>query len=522
MTADPNKESTAISFGRCDPAPHPLILEKQNLQRNATGDRRLLIRSKQQASLEYRAVLREATGSVACEVVDVHCGGIGVRVPGRSAAIRTQAVRMELFFGQRALASMDHVSLVWTAGDRAGFQFDTASARAAFATYETRPVRPSFTPVVIAADPFHMGLALNLRVREIGENAMLLETSLSNRHILDGTSFHSALLVLPGIGTTSVDFDVAYATADRQTIQVAGIFRRLSADGKKLLAQFFTFGLSVSYEMDSDAQIRELARSLQAIRQSGSAVRVENAGTATDYDAILRLRLDAYRSAGILQPDVSVSDMADEYDARSIIVVTKVNGLVVGTGRLIRCIDDKDRFLFEKDIPFETLGLERRQDFLEISRLAVHPALHGTDIVTKMFQEFVRQCTLNGKTALALGRTTQRKSYARMGMQTVSHELPHPLLAGETLAVMLLSPADFLAGRRMAPITRNLLLRDIIGTVVYANLLSPPKTQSLPKSRAVMEFLALWFASLRKPRARKRNIIKSTTETRSNVVDVTE
>src|SRR5205809_5161325 len=122
--------------------------------------------------------------------------------------------------------------------------------------------------------------------------------------------------------------------------------------------------------------------------------------------------------------------MADDSDQRSLHLVARVGGLVVGAARLIRCTVQADRFMFEKEIPFSAVTQEERGDFLEISRVAIAREFQRRSVFAALVTAVAREVIRGGyQFALCLARTAQRACYSKCGFRTVSREILHPPLS---------------------------------------------------------------------------------------------
>ena len=142
----------------------------------------------------------------------------------------------------------------------------------------------------------------------------------------------------------------------------------------------------------------------------------------------------------------------------------------MGTGRVIFCQAKRDRFFFEKDIPFESIGDADRLRYVEISKLAIEPGAQGSDLFGEIIKEFARHAILNNKAGICLGRTIQRRSYEKYGFRVASYEIPHPRLADQTLALMTWDGSMFLSGRTVTPSVRNDIVQAVAQTAAFAKI----------------------------------------------------
>jgi len=277
---------------------------------------------------------------------------------------------------------------------------------------------------------------------------------------------------LPGVGQVTGDLLItgAHFVHEHERLRFRVTATIPGQDGQ-LLKQFLAFG---HRKGDESAEPSYTIDRLRESRIAGVALRVEAVSSTSDYHAVLDLRHRAYAAADIVGPECRSCELGDEFDRRSLIFVARVNGVVIGTGRLIFCHEADDRFLCEKDIPFSALGSHRRTDFVEVSRLAVETALRKSDVMSALVKAFARHAILSGRSGVCLARTSQRGSYAKYGFELASYEIPHPRLAEQTLALMVWRPERFLEGSFAASEAQKRLVAEVRETVAYAGLERAP------------------------------------------------
>ena len=358
-------------------------------------------------------------------MLNLHSLGAKLRLDVGPILPDEQPLSLRLCYGNAAISIEQAPRIVWRDCADVGVSFQPLSDASAAGEGLGGRLKAEWFPTIVARDPLRLDLTAHFRVTRVVGNRVLLDTSLSNRHLLRGLRLREAWLVLPGAGPARADLTLtSFGVLDGRLCAWAEL-DGLDEAGRTMLAQFLSYALHHT----QDAVCAQVIRRLSGLPRVGPAVRVETLATAADYEALLGVRLRAYQHADIAGPEVMAQDMADEYDRRSIIMVGKVDGVVVATARLIRCNETGECFLFEEDIPFEALGNRKRSEFLELSRLAVEPDVQGTDIVIKLMKEIGRQLVLNRKLGICLARTTQRVSYAKFGCRTASYRDSPPQAA---------------------------------------------------------------------------------------------
>lgn len=427
-------------------------------------ERRALNRARSENSDEYKITVSIRGKQWPARVINLHCAGACIECERLTAWNGDVVDDLTIYYGKRALVTLDRVRWTWRSGSRAGFILGAAQA---CGTSGLITVKPHFEPTLCVPDPIKPDWMLFGRVSQISEECLRFRTSLSNRHLLPGTLLQDSIVRLPCLPDVVLQLRIANIEVECHQLGVVCGFSRPGRSHRRSLHQFSLFGLESG---GGTALYRPQDRARES-SAPGPGLRIEILSSGKDYREVLEIREAAYRDAGIIAESVTSKDFADEYDRRSIVIVARLNGRIIGTARLIRVDEPGQQFPFEDDVPAAALGPDSKYQYFETSRLAIHPDFQNTEVVLRLFQELGRQTILANRSAAALARTNQRKSYMQLGWEPVGREIPHPLLTGQTLQLMKLSQSKFLSGRNRSATAFELVVSPVIAALEYANVI---------------------------------------------------
>jgi Acetyltransferase (GNAT) domain len=348
-------------------------------------------------------------------------------------------------------------------------------------------VRPQFLPHVFAADPVKAEIGMTFRLLALADVECLLDSSPCNRHLLPGLELRRAQCYFPLLGTIAVDLELTGIGFIDGRLRLRAKMAAVSRDIRRQLGQFRAFACAEAGDKQPIRR-RDTIAQLRRTRLCGPGLRLDPISSSKEYRAVLELRHRAYLAADIVSSGTRSEDMADPMDLHSLILAARVNDVIVGTGRLIFCHESNHQFLFEKDIPFSAIGRLKRSDCVEVSRFAIDPELQDSDVMSAIVRGFARHAILTDKVGICLARTSQRASYAKYGFVLTSHEVPHPRLPGQTLALMMWTAEYFLAAAFARSKFQKQIISDVRQTAVFANLLRECSEQAADESTATRVF----------------------------------
>jgi predicted GNAT family N-acyltransferase len=296
---------------------------------------------------------------------------------------------------------------------------------------------------------------MHFKVRDISQDGLQLSTSLRNKFLLQGMRLNLAVSFPMG-SVVQINVEVMrvglkrFGSEDRLVLGTR--FEKIGDLARKVLGQYL-----IQFSN---------AESLNAVRLAGFAPESIASGTTfyylkseTDYRQVLDLRWKANEQAGQLGNITKAEDTGDMNDMRGRILVAKRNDKVIGTARL--------RFP-QLDEPLEcesylrwTNTLPRRDELIEVSRLATDRHFRASDLLAGMFKYACSTCITPERPWLVMSCMTKYKPfYEKIGFTDtgLSYKDPH---WSEPLNVMISDSYGVIKGLNVNPIYWNLIWKEV-------------------------------------------------------------
>lgn len=420
---------------------------------------------------------------VSAEVTDFHAFGLGLK-------LSTDDIQkfkgfhyidyVNLFYGNKKIAEYKHVEIKRIAenGSLGLSLANTLSAHGHRADNRLK-VSKEFKPTVIVNDPYKLDQVLHLTIEDLTANGMLLRTSMSNKHLVIGTILKNAQILLPGIKVVTCSLMVRRASVLDTSLSIGVVLENPSHDFLEAITQFSMFGIM---QDDSDQNIDfsfVMGDNSKKLKKLGSALRIESVNSLDEYLQALKVRHISYGNIDKIYKTASIEEMADEFDERAIILVAKFKGKVVGTTRLVECLDELDRFPFESYIPKHDFFSSRsRYNYYEVSRLSIIPGFQGTDIIIRFFKEIARYILLKKIGGVCVSTEENQKNYQLAGWKLLPYKAPHPVRKDLTLSLMYIDDKDFVNGKRMSALAWDKVTKDVVNHLVENQVLEKPRFNS--------------------------------------------
>jgi predicted GNAT family N-acyltransferase len=348
----------------------------------------------------------------------------------------------------RSERGRDLVALRWVSG-AAEADEDAGEKRAASRwTCGTEFVPTGVAPNAVRYDDF-----VHFRIVDISRTGMRLVTSLRNKFLLPGVSFE-ATVTFPTMGEARVAFRVVHARVVQEgakKVLALGVTYALgSRRAGELIGQYLLqFGPGASL-----AQLRETGFEVVS---SSRALEFGCVRTDEEYREVLELRRLAYVHAKKASADVKDVDMADDFDARSRILVAKYRGRVVASARLMFPRHAEDALKHEEFLSLPAT-LPPRDEIVEISKVCTHPAFRGSDLFYGILKQAALTVVQSGRKWFLMSCTDSLLPvYAKVGLRKIGAGYLHPTMK---LAhhVCLGDVAGMIAGKRINPIVWNVVI----------------------------------------------------------------
>lgn len=211
-------------------------------------------------------------------------------------------------------------------------------------------------------------------------------------------------------------------------------------------------------------------RSPSEVRRYGFAVnRISNGfrfrfvRTQDEYEAVLRLRYQAYLEAGKIDDTKTPQDMKAPMDPKSRILICYHGDRVVGSVAISFPTDESEILDTERAFPGGyPLPMPPKNQLVEISRLCTDSQYRKTDLLNRMF-EYTYKVTVCGDRDYIATSTDAKlwPLYKKLGFRKTGMSYAHPYLSGLEHHVILgkRTQPDF--GAHLSPLVWNYLWRDM-------------------------------------------------------------
>lgn len=326
-----------------------------------------------------------------------------------------------------------------------------------------------FYPTCMAATPGKFDDYIYFQVRDVSETGLQLMCSLRNKFLISGMRL-SLTAVFPMGNVVPIAVEVVRVSVvtigGRDRLIVGTKFVGLSEQARGALGQYLI-------QFSSDASAEDLRSSGLAPRSVALGVDFYNLKSEEDYREVLALRHRAHLKDGNIGQHVEVQDMGDINDSRARILVGKYRNKVVATAR-VRFNEASEPMEHEAfvDWPKE---LPRRDQIVEISRVATHPEFRRSDLLAALFRITYVNVIQPERPWIVISCLDQMvKFYAKMGFQETGLTHEEPLWEpGKTLNVMIVNTPNIVLGRGVDPLAWNFVWKDVANVLIDSGVVSP-------------------------------------------------
>ncbi len=256
------------------------------------------------------------------------------------------------------------------------------------------------------------------------------------------------------------------AFAGRDRLVLGTRYRSISDHAKAVIGQYV---LQFS-NVDTPTDLKEVGF---APKNVSLGVDFYNLKSEEDYRAVLELRYLAHSVDGNLEEGATPEDLADLNDARSRIVVGKYRGRVVATSRI--------RFN-ELDEPMEHEAflewpktLPRRDQIVEVSRVATHPGFRRNDLLAALFRySYINLIQSDRPWVIMSCLDHMVPFYEKIGFRHTGLRHTEPQWKSDrVLNIMIVNTFELMMGRGVNPFYWNVLWREVAQYLSAEALIEP-------------------------------------------------
>jgi predicted GNAT family N-acyltransferase len=314
-----------------------------------------------------------------------------------------------------------------------------------------------FLPTCVAPTPGRFDDFIYFQIRDISAEGLQLTCSLRNKFLIPGMRL-GLTAVFPMAQMAQIEVEIVRvgitSLGGRDRLVLGTRFCGLTEFARAVLGQYVL-------QFSNVDSLDELRTASLVPRKVSLGVDFYNLKSEADYKDMLELRYLAHARDGNLKVGAHASDLADINDARSRIVIGKYKGRVVATARV--------RFN-ELDEPMEHEAyvawpkhLPRRDQIIEVSRVATHPNFRRNDLLAALFRYTYMSVVQRDRPWVIMSCLDHMiPFYSKLGFSNtgIRHTEPH-WRDDRVLNIMIANVFDLILGRGVSPAYWNLVWKDL-------------------------------------------------------------
>lgn len=356
-----------------------------------------------------------------------------------------------------------------------------------------------FFPTCVSPTPGRFNEYMYFQIRDISSEGLQLICSLRNKYLIPGTQLNlTASFPMVGDLSLSVVISRIGITSEREKdyLVVGTEYTALSQNARNIIGQYLLqFG-----NAESLADLRKAGFFPQSVAKGTDFYFLK---TESDYEQVLRLRLEAHRAGGTVDEGASVYDMSDRFDTNSRIIVAKYQDQIVASAR-IHYTSLEDPMEHEQFFEWPT-EYPRRDTIFEITRVCTHPNFRSNDLLAGLLKFMATTCLQPQRPWVLISSTDALMPfYEKIGLRRTNIHYEHPVYKGRQ-NILLTNAFDILQGRAVHPVYWNAIWRDVADYLTEAGVLKPEGVDhARMRAYKILFPVALLFSGIsRKPRKAK-------------------
>jgi len=348
-------------------------------------------------------------------------------------------------------------------------------------------------PSLSVIDPLDPNRMIYFKVENISKSGMLLQTSLTNRHMLPGMILKNANLEISGMGSCLVDL---FVENSRKSNEPGSIFFGVSINNIKNNDKFMDliskYILSLG-DLFNESEVNGISDRISLIKEEGyfnkhlhKNLTIKEVSGEKAYEETLKLRYLCYKKSNKVRKNFTWQDMGHGLESEGVIIAAYLGGQQVASCEFLLKSDLK--LNIERKLKFESLNFTRNKNYAEINKLSVHPSIQKTDVVLGIFQKVHALATLNGcPDGIILAEDRLKPLYSRLGFKDTGLKLPHEYMEGIELSVMVIKSEAYSNSDGMNPYAWSIAFEE---SQKYFNSVGLSKSSGLSIKQKFLKYLS--------------------------------
>ena len=326
-----------------------------------------------------------------------------------------------------------------------------------------------FFPTCMAPTPGRFDDFVYFQIRDISNEGLQLVCSLRNKFLISGMRLGlTAVFPMGSVASIQVEITRVGITSigGRDRLVVGSKFVGLSAFARQTIGQYLV-------QFSEVESLEELRVAGLAPKNVSLGVDFYNLKSEEDYIEVLELRRLAHSLDGNLSREVSSLEMGDLNDARARIVVGKYRGKIVATARirynqLDEPLEHEEYVVWPKELP-------RRDQIIEISRVATHPDFRRNNLLAALFRFICHNIIQPDRPWLVMSCLDKMVPfYQKLGLQKTGLRHTEPIWKDDrVLNVLIVNITDMVLGRGLNPFYWNLIWKEMALLLIEQQVVTP-------------------------------------------------
>ena len=272
-----------------------------------------------------------------------------------------------------------------------------------------------YQPVASAQDPlFSRGLIL-VKITGISHSGSVVKVRANSLPIIPGLNMQLSVSLPTNVQINFLCEVIQIRHLDSEFFEVDLSFREPKANELASIAEYLLIA-------NPDCSVSSLKDAGFLVEGTKNSFRLSYCNTERDWEAVLRLRLEAYKKVGKFLDKDNPREMIDELDRFSRQIICKSGSEVVGAMRTVFVNKDPNRSEHLKlgiHIPDDFF----KHEFIEISRACTDTEYRGADVLPLLFGKALEICMQAGqKYVFANCNSDLWPLYAKIGFKKLGKQ----------------------------------------------------------------------------------------------------
>ncbi|MBN21101.1 MAG: hypothetical protein CL678_07415 [Bdellovibrionaceae bacterium] len=331
-----------------------------------------------------------------------------------------------------------------------------------------------FLPTGTAPNPLKYNDHIVFRVEDLSSKGVRLITSMRNKLIATGQRLDLSIS-LPTIGSVLCSILIknldTTVRSGKEYLVIGGEYLSPSNDFYTAVSEYLlNFGKNVSVE--------SLRKQGFPIKNVSKWLDFSYAKTVEEYEKVLHLRMENFKTNGKLPPTAKPQDCGDKYDSKSQILTVKKDGNIISSARIGLPNNFEDSY-YNQFLDLKTI-IPDIQDIIELSSLCANPEFRGADIFTNMIAHSALVAIKNGRTYIIGGTSGYLVNfYVSAGAKRTGLKYVNPRFPQLESEILIMNIKSLSLGYGIGIKRWNQIYPSLVKYMIQKKLIQPTPLQNM-------------------------------------------